>query len=438
MRPRTPARAQPALICCGLLLLALFGARDAAARGGDGGAILVGKLLEAGFQKLRLAETAYFKGDSAQAARHGKAAERLFLDVLDQEPRNLVAAMLGGQASVLAGDLTSATEWEQRYRRFTRRGEADPDLHYLHAFIHLLGTKRPTRALRSLRRMYSLDPGARPQERDNLWFKALNDYGRLLLEGEKYEDAITQFKSGARIARRQGNREREKLMKSNVGVSLMRADRFIEAARVYEGLIKADPMNPVWHWQYGLCLADQSKFIDAVPVYREVIRLMGIVGVPTGMGSDLRQVHLRLGNCLRHVAQRLRGPEQQDKAFVEAEAEIRLYIKQVPEDTAGHKWLGVLLFKDLDKRYEALPHLGKAFKLDEICVDALKYMLQIHMHHPPPPEQLPEDDPKTAARNRAAWTAVIEVWTKNIEEGVERRQKVIGERKRMGGKTGCV
>ena len=44
MRPPTSARAQAALLCCGLLLVALLGARDAAARGRDGGSIVPGRL----------------------------------------------------------------------------------------------------------------------------------------------------------------------------------------------------------------------------------------------------------------------------------------------------------------------------------------------------------------------------------------------------------
>lgn len=424
-------------LLAGGLLLAPVGSEVAWARGGAGGAAVAQKLLEKGYQSLRLAEGAFFRGNNTVAARHGKEAQRYFLDALSQDPGNASAAMMGGQAAVLAGDLKAATEWERRYRQLSGRGEADPDLHFLHAFIHLLGAEVPSRALRSLQRMYSLDPRRRALERDNLWFKALNDHGRQLLEAEKYEEAMTQFKSGARIARRQGNRDREFLMKSNVGVALMRADRFIEASELYEGLIKADPKNAIWHWQLGLCLADQSKFIEAVPVYREVIRLRDTVGVPAGMTSDLRQVHLRLGNCLRHLAQRERRPGEQKKIFAEAEKEIRLYIKADPEDSVGYKWLGILLFKDLEKPYEAMPYLEKAYELAPECIDALKYLLQIHMHHPPPPDSIPKDDPVAAQKVRDAWTAVIEPWTREIEEGADRRQKLLEERKKKHGKTGC-
>ena len=40
--------------------------------------------------------------------------------------------------------------------------------------------------------------------------------------------------------------------------------------------------------------------------------------------------------------------------------------------------------------------------------------------------------------DKIAWTAVIEVWAKDIEEGAERRQKVLDERKSKRGSTGCV
>ena len=416
-------------------LAAAFGGPTALARGGA--SVVTQKLLEKGLAELVAAERAYMADDAAGARRHGKAAERLFLDALSQDTTNRTAAMLGGQAAVLAGDLNAATAWEKRFRALSPAGERDPELHYLHAFIHLIGTKRPERALRSLQRMYGLDPRSRPNERDALWFKALNDLGRKMLEAERYEDAIVQFKTGARIAKRQGQPSRERLMISNIGVALMRADRFIEAAELYEGLIKAEPKNPVWHWQLGLCLADQSRFGEAVPEYRTVIRLMEEGRVPGGSANSVAQVHLRLGNCLRHLAQRERDPAQKKRVFDEAEAAIRTYVKDNPDDTVGHKWLGVLLFKDLDKPYEALPHFEKAYKLDPDCIDSLKYMLQIHVHYDPPPEQLPEDDPAAAAKARAAWTAVIEPWEQIIEEGEERRQKILDERKARTGKTGC-
>ena len=202
-------------------------------------------------------------------------------------------------------------------------------------------------------------------------------------------------------------------------------------------MIKLEPKNPVWRWQLGLCLANQSKFTEAVPVYREVLRLMDAGHRPAGSANNLRQVRLRLGNCLRIVAQRETDPEEQRRIYAEAEREIRAYIKAAPKETIGHKWLGVLLFKDLEKPYEALPHLKRAFELDPICVDALKYMLQIHMHYDPPPEQLPPDDPVAAEKARAAWKAVIPEWQRDIEEGEERRKKVRTERQKKTGETGC-
>lgn len=410
---------------------------SAEARGGAGRTAVVRNLLEKGIRSLMEADRARRAKEPARAARHAKVAERYFLDVLSQDPDNIDAAMRGVQAAVFAGDLRGAARWEERYRFISRRGEADPDLHFLHAFVHLFGTQRPERALRSLQRMYSLDPRARSRERDNLWFEALDIFGHTLLAAGKYDLAIAQFKTGMRITRRQGNRARELLMISNVGVTLMRDGRFIEAADIYEALIKLQPKNPVWHWQLGLCFAAQSKFNAAVPVYREVMRLMAAGHVPAGGANDLRQVRLRLGNCLRIVAQRHRDPEEQQRIQTEAQAEIRAYIESAPQDSLGHKWLGVLLFKDLDKPYEALPHLKKAFQLDPICVDALKYMLQIHKHYDPPPEQLPPDDPAAAEKARAAWRAVIEPWQRDIEEGEARRKKVQEERRKKTGKSGC-
>jgi tetratricopeptide (TPR) repeat protein len=422
-----------------LVVLALPGLRPAPAlaRGSGANPVVTQKLLEKGLKSLIQTEKAYLAGDLAEAARHGKAAERTFLDVLSQDPQSLVATLLGAEAAALGGDLASAADWEKRYRSISRGGENDPDLHFLHAFVHLIGAKRPERALRSLQRMYNLNPRARPKERDSLWIRALDEHGRKLLEATQYDEAIAQFKTGQRIARRQGLRARELLMISNIGVTLMRADRYFEATDLYAGLVKLEPDNPVWHWQLGLTLADQSKFSDAIPEYREVIRLIDAGKVPPGSANSMSQVELRLGNCLRHLAARQLDPVLKEKMFEEAEAAIRSYIEIAPEDSVGHKWLGVFLFLDRDQPYAALPHLEKAYKLDPLCIDALKYMLQIHLNFPPPPEQLPADDPEAAAKARAAWEAVIEPWEKIIEDPDGERKKALDERERKNGKTGC-
>ncbi len=393
-----------------LLLLTGLLPPPAEARGTD--AKEVGKtLVRRGYDLLRRAEMHFAQNRTAEAAKHAREAERIFRSVLNQEPRNLQAALLGGQAATLAGDMKNAAAWIERYAKLSPGGRNDPDYHFLVAFVQLLGDKRPDRALRSLTRMYSTNPRARPVERDNLWFRALSDHGTNLLRSSKHIEAIVQFRLGARIARRLGNRRYELMMLANIGAALVQSDRYIEATEVYSGLVKAEKTNPLWRYRLAICHANQSRFAQAVPVYREVLALMAKGHTARGWEAELRQVNLRLGNCLRHLAEQQPDKKQIPRLYADAETHIRAYIKLAPEDSVGHKWLGVLLYENLNKPYEAMPHLQKAFELDEICEDTLRFMLQIRRTFPPPKGTSEKD-----------WRAPLEGLMKNLADGVERRK----------------
>ncbi len=419
-----------ALLCCvgvlgASLLLAGISAAPARARGTDPAA--VGRtLVERAYRLLRRAELQFARGDKAQARGPAKEAERIFRSVLDQEPRNLQAALLGGQAATLASDRRGAAVWVERYGRLSPSGRGDPDYHFLLAFVQLLGEERPERALRSLTRMYSLNPRARPVERDNLWYRALSAFGTRLMRAEKYEEAIVQFRLGARIGRRLGKRRYQLLMLANIGAALVQADRYIEATEIFEGLVKKEQANPLWRYRLALCHANQSRFAEAVPVYRKVLDLVAQGRADPAWMPELRQADLRLGNCLRHLAEQQGTPEQTARLYGEAEKHLRRYVTLAPDDSVGHKWLGVLLFENLGKPYEALPLLKKAFALDEICEDALRYMLQIRRRYPPP-----------AGTTNEAWQKPIAALEKDLRDGAQRRKAEKKRRVHQTGRDGC-
>ncbi|MDJ0522700.1 MAG: tetratricopeptide repeat protein [Planctomycetota bacterium] len=413
-----------AAILCLLSVTALLPA-PAWARGAD--AREVGRnLVQRGYQLLRRAEGRLARGDKERAARDAREAERIFATVLNQEPGNTQAALLGGQAATLAGDRRAAAQWVQRMARIAPAGMNDPDYHYLIAFVQLLGDKRPERALRSLTRMYSLNPRARPTERDNLWYRAVGEHGRNLVRAERHDDAITQFRLGARIAKRLGNRDYEFLMLANIGVTLVQADRYIEATEVYGGLAKAQPKNPLWRFRLAICNANQSRFAQAVPDYRQVIQMIEAGHTYPGWERDLGQVKLRLGNCLRHLAEQQRDPRRTAELYTESETLIRAYMKAAPKDSLGPKWLAVLLFENLNKPYEALPFFEQAFDMDPICDDVLRYILQIRRTFPPPKGTTEKD-----------WRGPIAKLTKDLEEGLQRRDAERKRRKRETGSNGC-
>ncbi len=420
-------------ILLGFVLTLAAAAPSALARGGS----ITQNLLEKGLRHLHQAERAYFTGAQDRARAEGTRAERVFEDAWAQDQSDPRTPMLGGQAAAFAQNLDAANKWLNRLAQASRLGEGDPDIHFLTAFVHLIGAKRPDRALRSLKRMHSLNPRARPIERDNLMFMAHRDFGRAYMDAEKWDEAISQFRSAARLAQRASNRGRELSMLGNIGMVMRRSDRLIEATEVFRSLLKAEPQDPLWHWHLALTLAFQSRMAEAIPHYREVIRMREAGQAGAGVYAELAGAYLRLGNCIRQVAEREADVATRTKAFEEAKSMLERYIKEAPDQSLGHKWLGVLLFEDLEQPYAALPHFRKAFELDEVCEDSLAYMIKIHERYPPPPDQLPKDDPEAAEAARKAWRAPIAAWKKNIQDGADRRQKIREERVKRTGEAGC-
>ena len=417
----------PRALLLGLLGLGLLAGLAPAAYGRGGAGAVEQHLLEKGVGALRRAESAYFAKDLAKAKRYGTEAVTLFEDVLRQAPQQRQAALLAGQAAVLAGDVEGAKRWTVRFRAMSPIGEGDADLHYLRAFVHLLGDKRPSRALRSLQQMYSLNARARPAARDTLWCLALSDMGRRYLEAGKTIEAARQFSSGARVARRLGDRRKEILMLADLGTSYLRGDRFIEASEIYAGLAKLQPRYPLWHWRLGMSLANQNRFADAARTYRRVIALQaeGAVVEP-GHEDEIAELPMRLGNCLRHLSGAEPDAAKRAKVLDEAQKHLEAFIESRPRDARGHKWLGVLLQDSREQPYEALKRLQKAFSIDPMCEDILRRMIQIHTRHPAP-----------EGTDADTWKKRLRAMEKDFKEGAERRKAEIDARKTKKGDTGC-
>ena len=405
------------------LLLVLGLAAPADARGGA----LAQHLYEQGSAELRRAELAWFNKDRPTAARHGRAAERYFMDLLVENPDEPGAILLAGQSALFAGELERARLWVDRYAKASRAGENDPDLHYMRAMFHLLGEEHPSRALRSLQRMYSLNPSSRPTARDTLWWIALSELGRAALEGGQTEEAARHFAGGARIARRLGDRGKEMLMLADLGAAYMRSDRYIEAAEIYAGLARLEPDQPLWLWRNGMALANQNRFADAVPLYRRVLAMLAAPKTTRGPQYDeLDELPLRLGNCLRHLAAGTSDPEEQDVLLTEAEVHLVAFSGARPRDVRGPKWLGVLYMDQREDPYKALGLFQKAFALDPECEEILRRMIQIHARHP-----------AQEGKDAAAWRSKLEAMQVDLREGAERRKNEIEERRRKTGDTGC-
>jgi tetratricopeptide (TPR) repeat protein len=381
------------------------------------------------------AERWYRTGDPARGQDKALEALRLLESASALEPGDSQAAKFAVQACALLRDAERAKSWLGRYEAGTPYGERDPYLHYLRALVAALVEGQPQKALRNLDRMYSVNPRVGVEERDNLYFQAHLAYGGQLAKAARYEDAIHQFATAAMVARRGGKTRRVLEARGNVGVVYQMADRWIEAADVFTALIREDAENPVWHWQLGLALANQAKWEKALPPYRETIRLIEAgKGDPATVGL-VQEVYLRLGNCLKNLAGS--SPDEATKAsrLAEAERNIRRFIELKPANALGYKWLGMLYKEELDKPYEALPHLAKAYELDPVCDDALRAMIQIYSVLDPPPSA----DPADREKDLAAWRARREALVKDNEDNKVAREAEREKRRDDAGSSdnGC-
>jgi tetratricopeptide (TPR) repeat protein len=405
------------------LLLVGAGAAPAAAHGG--GTDPNTDLLLRGHALLRKAEAAWLQGDAQRARGHALGAVRRFEDVLNRSPRNPTAAFLACEGMALAGDAPHALTWLQRYMEFTGRGATDPDANFLRAFVAIIAEKRPERGVRSLERMFSLAPQARATERDNLWVHALGDLGRQYMEAGKAAEAARRFATGVRIARRLGSRVQERIMLANLGAAYLRDERYIEAGEIYLSLTKAEPGNALWHYRYGSVLANQSKFAEAVKAYRGVLDLKARKA-PSARDPEVDEVRMRVGNCLRWMADRERDPKRAAALYKQSREYLKVYVAAHPRDARGEKWLGFLLLDHFELPYEALPHLRKAFELDPACDDAERYLIQLMSRYGPPKGTEP-----------AAWKAELERLRKDWDANHDARDAEQRRRERLTGSRGC-
>ncbi len=403
-----------------------------------GDAATVENLARQGLGRLQDAERAWQEGRTADARVHGLAAETLFKDVLDQRSDHRVALMLAGQAASFAGEAQRAAQWADRLARSTPYGDRDPDLLYLRAFIDFIARGDPTGALQHLERMLAVNPRVRPVERDTLAYLALTEAGRRRLKKQEYDAAVQQFQASARVARRLGHTRKETAAMGNFGIALRLADRFEEAADVFSRLKEGDPENPVWWWQMGLNFADQNRFDEAMPEYIRVLDLRAAGKTNVELDDELKLAWLRLGNCLRHVGERPDNQARRTAFLQRAKESIENYMREAPESSLGPKWMGVLLLENFQNPHAAEPYFRRAYAIDPVCDDALRYMIQIHEQYPPPPQDPAPADEEARTQFEAAWRAPVAEWKRELEANQERHRATRDARDKNTGTDGCM
>jgi tetratricopeptide (TPR) repeat protein len=388
-------------------------------------------LVQQGQRFLAQAQAAHVAGKRDEQYSFARKAEDKFLDAVRIKGNDARTFGLGCMAAAFRGDAGVAQQWFLKYRGLTPYGERDPEVHYLKAFVFVFATKHAGRAVDALNKMRALNPRYQPRRRDTLLYVARLGHGATLLRQEHYADAIKQYNEAARVAKAYGWERKELAALGSAGVALWVAKRSVEAVEHFEMLTKRDPENVLWHWQKGLAYASQHRYQEAIPVYEKVIALRKAGKDVPEHAQELDLVWLRLGNCLRNLATRMSDPEKQAKLRAEAKGHFETYIKMRPNDARGHRWIGMLYYPDQERPYEAIPHYKRAFELDRDCDVSLRYLHQIHMRHPAPPN--------ATAEEAKAWAEQGEAYGKDIEEGQDLRAKRIAMREAASqlGESGC-
>jgi tetratricopeptide (TPR) repeat protein len=422
------------LFTLGLLLLLAPGVAWARGGGRDQAAE---NLLAQGAPLLQAAERSWRSGNLAVARTQAEEAERRFRDALQLSPGLSRAALLAGQAAVFAQAPDRAEKWLAHLSASSPRGPLDADALYLDAFIQLIAQRNAARAVARLEQMLALYPTLRAPERDTLYYAALDAHGRALLQRKDHGAAVRTFQTAARVARGMGQTRKENASLGNSGIAMRMGQRYEEAAEVFTALRAAEPRSPIWPWQLGLLHAQQGEWIPAITEYRKAIALRGSGAGTTEMDEEIKTAWLRLGNCLRQVSMQPEHAGRREELLQQALEAIRTFTREVPRSPLGPKWMGVLLIDDLGRPYEAEPWFRQAFEMDKDCDDSLRYLIQIHSHHPPPPlaDSATEEEKERAL---AAWHEPLAAWQKDLLEHEEARRDARAARVDRDGEDGCL
>lgn len=403
----------------------------------DGPDPTYGNLLRQGHQMLKQAQRAYLQGDTKEQHGYAARAEQFFLQAARLPERDLRAFLLGGQAAAFKGNLQAGQRWIALYRRATPYGEKDPDLAYLRAFVGYFGGGSPDVAINNLKRMFALNARVRPLERDTLWYSALMDRAAAHIVRGANHLAVQDYREAARLSKMHRWEAKRQAALGSAGIALRIATRYTEAHEVFKALLETNPKSPLWHWQQGMVYAEEHRFQEAIEAYRRVIRLRQQDRVdPTTLASTAA-AHLRLANCIRNITRPDLPAKRRDAMLQEAQRNLEAYVKLVPEDANGHKWLGTYWYDDRDQPHKAIPHFEKARELDPMCSPPLRSLVQIYTRHRPEREAGQSDADYEQAV--AAWEARRDTYAKELEEGAEERAAEMRRREARNGKdnTNC-
>ncbi len=387
-------------------------------------------------QYLTDAEKAYQAGNTARQRELAIKAEKLFRDATTIRPRDTRAYFLGCIAAGLAQSLERGNRWLAEYSQRSAYGKADPDAYFLRAYLAYYAGRHPEAAIRYLETMYGLNARARGRERDTIWYAALLMSAEQFAQKKKWDHGIHRLQEAERIARKRGWRNKVLAARGNYAILLRRGNRLKEAIPVLTGMIASDPGSPIWYMQRARAYAGELRWDEAITDYRMVVELLKTRAQALQI-ADHKEVYLRLGNCLRHTVTESTPAAKRDALRKEALENLKKYVALAPKDARGHKWIGAFYFEDLEQPYKAIPYYQKALELDWACLSNLRDLIQIHRIFPPPPDQLPKNDPAAAEQVRAAWKKRLAAYEKDLADNVKKRDEELERRQKSPGGDTC-
>lgn len=200
--------------------------------------------------------------------------------------------------------------------------------------------------------------------------RAHNTYAYLLMNEERYKDALAQAETAMRLAPAYPDYH------NSVGVVLAKLGRYEEALRYYQNAINLVPGFQPAHHSKGIAYANLGRWEEAMAAYREALRLKPNVAL-LHFNMAVAYTHLDQNEeAARHYAEALRLKPDYADAHVglgaleygrgrasQAEDHYRKAIESDPGNAMAHNNLAIVFVERGDLE-TAAGHLERALEID--------------------------------------------------------------------------
>jgi tetratricopeptide (TPR) repeat protein len=284
-------------------------------------------------------------------------------------------------------------ERQRQLNRPEKDAQTEPMVLFLRATMDLYLFDQPGKAVERLTQVRARNKTFNPDEVRTLFFRAYIAQSNVLAHHDDYERAIAQALLALEEVRTDVTDKRRLDATRNLAQLYRIANRFKESQETWEGLLKKNPKDAVYHYGLASVLADQYQFPPAVAEWVETIRLIEAgSGDPIDLAM-LTDAHLRYGVSLLHAGR-----------VEEGRKELEDFAAKNPADPRPRFHLGRYYLDEAGDPVRALEQAERARAIDPWCEGVLKLLLQIYANAKPDPEKekairaLLEDEKETKAR----------------------------------------